>query len=430
MSDPASTFSIGESRARIIAGVMILVALVFGWYAIRWQLGTMLSELTPPNDPSVRSIAHAAYSLAPGDPLSAWLVADSGRDLFSPEHVDASVSAFADVVRLSPNDYRWWIELGRVNEQAGRPDQAEAAFKRAAELAPAYAYPRWQLGNFLLRQGRSDEAFAELRKTTENNVTYRDQVFSLAWDYFDHDPSRVEALAADAPDVRASLALFFAARGQAADSLRAWNTLTDQQKAENPQTARTIAQALTEKKFFRQGLEFSRQVGIDPDAQIGAITNGGFEKALGSPEDNYYGWNVERGDNKLDISGDSSVKHGGNRSLKINFRTYVKSELSNPWQFVAVEPGDSYSLHFWARTENLRSAGMPTIEVLDPADNRLIAASPAVATGTNDWQEFTVDLKAPTDSDGFVVRISRSYCGDACPIVGLLWLDDFSLVKK
>ena len=280
-----------------------------------------------------------------------------------------------------------------------------------------------------MRQGRSDEAFGELRKTTENNLTYREQVFSLAWDYFDHDPAHVEALAADTPDVRASLALFYAAHGQAADSLRLWNTLSDDQKAENPQTAKTIAQALSEKKFFRQGLEFSRQVGIDPDAQAETITNGGFERPLGSPEDNYYGWNVERGDNKLDIAGDSSVKHSGNRSLKMNFRIYVKPELSNPWQTVAAQPGRSYALHFWARTENLRSAGMPVVEVLDPADNRLIAASSAMPTGTNDWQEFTIDFRAPDSSDGFVIRVARSYC-EGCPLVGLLWLDDLSLTKK
>jgi hypothetical protein len=71
--------------------------------------------------------------------------------------------------------------------------------------------------------------------------------------------------------------LFYAAHSQASDALRLWNTLSDDQKGEHQKIARTVAQALTEKKMFRQGLEFSRQVGIDPDAQIEAITNGGLE---------------------------------------------------------------------------------------------------------------------------------------------------------
>jgi hypothetical protein len=206
--------------------------------------------------------------------------------------------------------------------------------------------------------------------------------------------------------------------------------LTDEQKAENPQTARTIAQAFTEKKFFRQGIEFSRQVGIDPDAQAGAVTNGGFEKPLGIPEDNYYGWNVERADRQLDIASDSSVKHQGNRSLKINFRTFLNPELADPWQIIASEPNVSYTLRFWARTENLRSAGTPAVQIVDPTDYRLLAVSPAVAAGTNDWQEFTVNFRSPGDAVGFIIRLARVYCGDSCPIVGLVWLDDFSLTRN
>jgi hypothetical protein len=73
---------------------------------------------------------------------------------------------------------------------------------------------------------------------------------------------------------------------------------------------------------------------------------------------------------------------------------------------------------------------MPTVEIVDPVDGRLIIASPAVPTGTNDWQEFSVEFKAPDDSDGVVVRVARSYCGEACPLTGILWLDDFALTKK
>ena len=91
---------------------------------------------------------------------------------------------FEETVRLSPHDFRWWIEYGRALERAGHPDQAEPAFLEAIWLAPNYAYPHRQLGNFYLRQGRGDEAFTELRLTTTNNQTYRNQVFALAWDYF------------------------------------------------------------------------------------------------------------------------------------------------------------------------------------------------------------------------------------------------------
>jgi tetratricopeptide (TPR) repeat protein len=423
MSRSTVTLNFREPRGLIIVIAAALAAATLAWFGVRWQLGSMISELTPPGDPNAKYAAVYARSFAPHDPLGAWLNASTGSGM-------VSTAGLEDTVRLSPNDYRWWIELGRADEKSDRIDLAELAFDRAAAIAPHYVYPRWHLGNFLLRQGRPEEAFAELKLTTENNLSYREQVFSLAWDYFDHDPAKLEAVVADSPDARASLALFYAAHGQAADSLRIWNLLTDDQKAEDPQTARTIAQALTEKQFFRQGLEFSRQVGLDPDAEFQQVTNGGFERPLGDPDDNYYGWNVERGEGKLDIAADPSVKHSGNRSLRVTFRTYVKPELSNPWEYVTVQPGANYDLRFWVRTENLRSAGPPQIEILRSNEFKLIAASPPFPTGTNDWQEMSITFKAPDDSDGVSVRLARSYCGDACPLVGIIWLDDLTLSRK
>jgi tetratricopeptide (TPR) repeat protein len=430
MHDPAFMINAGTVRGRAVLAAAAVVALLLMWFGVRWQIGSMLAELTNPTNPDAKYISETAVDLSPHDPLAAWLSAETHMDLLQPDKVESSISGFGTTVRSSANDYRWWIELGRIKEQAGQAAGAEDAFRQAITLAPSYAFPHWQLGNFLLRTRRPDEAFAEFGRASKNTLAYRDQIFSLAWDYYDHDPAKLEAVVADDPEVRVSLALFYASRGQAADSLRVWDTLTDQQKSANPQTARTIAQALTEKRFYRQGIEFSRQVGIDADSEAERVTNGGFEKALGSPDENYYGWKVERGDGKLEISTDSAVKHNGNRSLRVNFRTFIKPELSDPWQIVAAEPGASYELRFWMRTENLRSAGMPLIQIIDPVDNRLIAVSPAIATGTNDWQEIAIDFNAPTDVDGFVVRLGRGYCGDACPIVGLLWLDDLSLTRK
>ncbi len=262
----------------------MIVALAFGWFAVRWQFGDMIAELTTAGSPSAEQMADIARGMAPSDPLTMWLKATLANNVFTPENTASSVGMFEDTVRLAPRDFRWWIELGRAYEQDEKPVQAEAAFKKAIELGPTYTFPRWQLGNFYLRQGRTDEAFAELKLATKNNQTYREQVFSLAWEYFDKDPAKLEQIAADGPDVHASLALFYAQRGRAADSLRNWDMLNDEQKAENPQIVQTIAQGLFEKKFYPQALEFARQLGIDPDAKPEAVTNASFEKTIGNAE--------------------------------------------------------------------------------------------------------------------------------------------------
>jgi hypothetical protein len=430
MPEPLVVVSTRSTNGRLLIAALLIAALIFAWLGVRWQIGSLIAASASTNDPEIKNIAESARDLAPSDPYAMWLYATANRDLISSENVGPSLTRFEDVVRRSPHDYRWWIELGRTAEQAGDAELAHSAFTKAIELAPSHAYPHWQMGNFLLRADRTDDALSELRRAASNDHTYREQAFSLVWDYFEHDAARVEGLAGDAPDARVGLAFFFAARGQAKDSLRIWNTLDDGQKAENVQIAKTIAQAFTERKFFKEGLEFSRQTGIDPDAQIETITNGGFERSIGNADDNYYGWNVDRSDNKLDISTDSSVKHSGIRALKLNFRAYVKPQLADPSQIVVVEPGHSYTLSFWVRTENLRSAGMPTIQVVDPAAYQLLATSQPVVVGSNDWQEMSVRFKAAEKSHGVVIQLARSFCGDACPIVGTLWLDDVSLIRN
>lgn len=418
-----------SAKARIGLAVTIIVLLVFVWFSVRWQLGSMLAELTQPSEPNAAQIAPLARRLAPHDPMAAYLAASKEKENFSAESIDRSVRMFEELVRLSPYDFRWWIELGRAYEQAEQIDKAEMAFNQAVQLAPTYTFPHWQFGNFYLRQDRSEEAFAELRKTTERSVVYRDQVFSLAWDYFDKDPQRVEALAADTPDVRASLALFYAARGSAENALRVWNTLSDEEKAQHLETAKRMARGLFEKQRYRESLAFSVQTGIDPDAQHEAVTNGGFEKFVGGPDDTIFGWRVYRGEGRLDILPDSNVKTEGARSLRIAFKGYTKNDLHNVVQYVAVQPGARYRLSFMVRTDNLRSGGPPVVQVIGGKQNLGIAASEPFDLGSADWKPVVIEFTAPDDLDGVHIRTSRVACAEECPINGTIWYDDFRLTR-
>ncbi|HLM00765.1 MAG TPA: carbohydrate binding domain-containing protein [Pyrinomonadaceae bacterium] len=407
----------------------IFFALVFAWLAVRWQIGNMLAEFTSTSASNVITVAEFSAAFAPGDPMSNWFLASSERDVFTPEKRRASLEKYETVVRLAPSDYRWWIELGRAREQAEDITGAEAAFRRAVELAPAYTYPHWQAGNFYLRQGDTDKAFAELQKASENNPVYRQQVFSTIWDYFDKDTARLEQLAGDAPNVRADLALFYASKERAPDALRVWNTLTPEQKKENESDARIIAQALFEKKYFRSAVGFTRELGFETEAEAEKIQNAGFESSIGRENDSYFSWKVIPTE-KVDVRLDSSQKRGGNRSLRIVFNGYTGAQYSQTYQIVAVEPNAKYRLTFWRRSENLKSAGNPLIEIVNANDDRVIKTSEAFPENAAEWQEVKVDFVAPPNAEGVVVRAARAFCGNQCPLFGSIWLDDFSISKQ
>jgi hypothetical protein len=407
-------------RARAALGAGLIFALLLGWFGIRWQLGSMLAALTPPNSADAPSIADVAVDLAPSDALASWLYSTAG-------HATPDVGLLENSVRLSPFDYRWRIELARAYDQTDRPDEAEREFKKAVDLAPTYAYPRWQIGNFYLRNGRTDEAFAELKKAAANNHTYREQVFSLAWDYFDKDAAKVEQLAPETSDARAALALFFAARGRAAESLKVWNTLSADEKAAHPQFAKLMAQGLYAQRRFPQALEFFRQLGVGPDAQAGTVTNPGFERTILPVEDSPFGWQIIRNDSKVDITADNATKHSGARSLRLAFRNYAKPVFTNIFQVIAVDPATRYRLTFWVLTENLKTGGPPLLQAVNANDDKLLGASKPFATGSTEWQQYTIDIATPENCVGIRLQTSRVPCGEQCPIVGTLWYDDFEL---
>ena len=418
----------GNLKVRIAIVGAIFCALIFGWFAVRWQLGNMLAILTTSNDKNAGEIAQFSVNLAPDDPAANLLLADTKKEIFSPDESSSTINNYKKVVRLSPFDYRWWIELGRAFEQADKNGEAEKAYLRAVELAPDYTNPHWQLGNFYLRRNRSDEAFAELKKAAETNPIYRDQVFSLAWDYYNQDKNKLEQIAGDKPIVKAGLARFYAAKELAGDALRVWNTLSPEEKQENTAYAKVIAQAFYEKRIYPQALEFYRGLGIESDAKAETIQNAGFEKPIGETKDTYFGWKISPAE-KMEVKLDPTQKHEGNRSLRVSFNGFFAPTLFNITQIVIVEPSAKYRLTFWLRTENLKSGGNPILEIYDAYSDANIATSAPFPTDTTDWQQIKMEFTAPPNTQSAAIRTSRVFCGEVCPIVGTFWYDDFRLEK-
>jgi tetratricopeptide (TPR) repeat protein len=422
-------FEIKEAKSKVIAVSMILLALLFGWLSVSWQIGNMFASLTAPNDPNAEQIAELSHGLSPRDPMTNWLKASVEKEVFTPEHLARAVDGFVETVRLAPADYRYWLELARALEQAEKYAEAEKAFRQSLELAPGYSSTRWLLGNFYLRQGREADAFAELRRAAETNSATREQFFAITWDYYEGNGARLEELAGDQPDVRAGLAKFYAGKERPEESLRIWNTLDEDQKRAHRDVARAIAQSLYEKGFYRSGVEFVRQLEIEPQAQAETVQNGGFEAPIPeNSQESFFNWRIFKLD-KIDVRTDPTRKKEGARSLRVSFSAFLGVEIKNIGQIVTVEPEKKYALSFWLRTENLKSAGTPTLEIVNAADNKIIVTSPPFPSGSNEWAPIKVEFAAPAGAEAVVLRIDRAYCGDACPITGAFWVDEFKLER-
>lgn len=426
MSDENEQIYILHSRnlpVKIGLIVIFLIVIAFSWFAVRWQIGNLLADMSSPTEENIKSAAQTALNLAPNDPITNWLTA-SVKQLENPEYT----AGFERVVRLSPNDYRWWIQLGRSYEEANKPVEAEKAFLKAIEIAPNYTYPHWQIGNFYLRENEPDKAFKELKKAADNNDTYREQIFSIAWDYYDQNTEKLEAIVGDSSDSRAGLARFYAAKESPRKSLEIWNTLTADEKKVNEKTAALIAQSFYDKRFFLSSVEFVNQLGIEKNVKAETVTNGGFEDEIANSDRTYFSWRIIPTE-KMRVAVNPIKKHGGKKSLQVSFNDFNGLDINNIFQTIAVKPGVTLQLSFWVKTEDLKSAGNPKLDILSSNDGKSIISSEAFAEGTTDWKQYDLKFTVPADTEGIGLRTSRAFCGEKCPLFGTFWYDDFELKK-
>jgi hypothetical protein len=72
---------------------------------------------------------------------------------------------------------------------------------------------------------------------------------------------------------------------------------------------------------------------------------------------------------------------------------------------------------------------MPLVEIINLNDEKMISRSPKSPNGTADWQQVIVEFAAPANCNGISVRTVREFCGEDCPISGILWYDNFELIR-
>jgi Flp pilus assembly protein TadD len=425
---------LGAPLLRVLLVVPVALALLGSWHAGRWYVGNVIAEHAPSMETGSIETAQMTTKLAPDDPLTHWTVAALEKQALTPDRVGETLREFEAAVSLSPYDYRLWVDLGRTREQAGDREGGERALRRAVELAPFYAEPRWLLGNLLLRTGRTDEAFAELQRSSEVNPLLRPQIFNMAWHVFDGDVQAVSRAVGNSAAARADLATYLMGQKHLDDALGQWMTLSAAEKMEQRATGLALMRALLQAKRFHAAFELFR--GIDQQGASGGdglqaehVSNGGFEGELGSSE-NPFDWNV-KSVAQAQIGLDERYRRSGNRSLRVRFQAPGGLTFNNINQLIAVQPSTAYRLEYYVRAVDLKSAATPLIFIRDNLDGSVLGSSEPLPPGTTDWRLVTIDFKTTPKTEAVTIDTRLSACeSDApCPIFGLVWYDDFNLQR-
>jgi tetratricopeptide (TPR) repeat protein len=410
----------------------IALALLGAWFSVRWYIGDTIAEYMNAEDRGVET-ARIAASLAPNDPLAHWRVGDIEHNTLPPDQIDQATSEYEQAVALSPNDYRFWLALGRALEESGDAQKSEKAMRRAVELAPSYSYPRWYLGNLLLRSGHNAEAFAELRRASEADPQLQPQVFNLALQIYAQNYDELKNAIGPSAGTRAAFAKYLIDGKKIDEALRVWNDLNSTEKKENRTTGDFVIKSLMEAKHYRQVLAIWNDLAPTDGSRgvVGQLLNGGFEQNIDPANAGVFGWKI-KSTQQAQVAIEALKHHSGGHSLRIVFQSRAKLDSLNVSQLVVVESDKQYDLEGFLKTSQLESAGTPVVEIVDAADGTVLGTSPSAPAGDNDWQPITITFKTGAKTEAIGIRINRASCGDnpSCPIFGTLWYDDFNLKRK
>jgi tetratricopeptide (TPR) repeat protein len=424
------TLNLNPPALRWLLLLPALLALAGTCFVIRWYVGNTVAEYTSTPDADGIEMARLGARWAPGNALAHWRLGSLQERNFSATNLAAAVDEYRVAVEVEPNDFRYWLELGRALEAAGDIQNGEKALRRAVQLAPSYSHPRWQYGNLLLRQGKVDEGFAELSRAAEADSNIQTPVFALVSQVFGDDQTRI-ARALPAASLRLEFALSLITAGKPDEALRVLQTVSAADRLKQSATVDEVIKAFIAGHHYHAALSLLRDSQSNA-AELPALEqfwNGGFEMPLTSNDEQPFHWLIDS-HSQAQITIDNSRSHSGQHSLKFLFKSPTKLDKISLWQTVIVEPDTQYKIEFYARTEGLISASRPLLAVKDLGGGTIATSSPP-PSGTNDWQLVTLTFKTKPREEGILITFYRETCGQdaVCPIFGSVWYDDFNLQR-
>lgn len=425
------TLTFNPAALRWVLILPAVLALTGAWFAVRWYVGNTIAEYTSTPDADGIEMARLAMRWSPDDALTHWRLASLHERNFSSDNLAIAVREYELAVQVEPYDFRYWMELGRALEAAGDSENGEKALRRAVELAPAYSHPRWQYGNLLLREGRVDEALAELSRAAEADAQMEAPVFALASQMFDGDSDKI-GRALPSASLRLHFALSLVSSGKIDQAFQVANTVSPGDRKAESESTNDLIKAFMKAHHYRSALALLRDQQVDP-SQLPApesIWNGGFELPLTYRDEAPFHWLISAS-SQAQIVADNAHPHSGDKCLRVTFKSLNKMENIPISQTVIVEPDAQYKLEFYQRSEGLVTASVPVIVVND-LGGKPLGSAPPLPSGTSDWQLVTVNFRSKADEDGLMITLHRNPCSDKdsiCPIFGNIWYDDFNLQR-
>lgn len=324
-----------------------------------------------------------------------------------------------------PDDYRLWMESGKIQQNENQIYEAENSFRRSIQLAPLYSKPHFYYGKFLVKNYSTDKGFSELRIASQSNPQYFYKAAEIAWEKANGDGSKmIEFLSAQTSSEIEKLNAFFLAKEQF-DSIVYLNCSRNVTKSSRDDIIRKL---LKKRDFYSARQVYNCR---DSSEQFYTFENGDFE-TVQLKEENDFGWCIKSLPDQVEAAFDQNTASSGKSSLKFTFNGNFKLDLPLLSQIIVVEKNQKYLFRYSYKTSELLTAGMPVLQLIlkNSHSDELIKEIKLPPENTM-WITRTIEVKTNAESTALEVILTRTSCNERiCPIFGHLWLDNFFLQKK
>ena len=340
-----------------------------------------------------------------------------------------AISYYERATTINPRSASYWMDLGSAYELTGNVAGADRAFRNAQKQYPVSAQADWAYGNFLLRQGRTQEAFQQIYRAISGDPALTEVAISSCW-RSTHDIEQILKFALPAnPAAYWGAIDFFVNTAEPDAAIAVWKSLAAMAPPFTPSRVFPLLNLLISLRrpddarlIWEQTISLTHTASqYGPDGSV--VWNGGFEEDL---LNGGFAWQY------MPISGagmdiDAETFHSGQRSLRIVFDGAENVNFSNVWQYVSVEPNVRYRFRAYMRTQGLTTDSGMHFEISDVYRG----GGPVTrnVTGTQEWTADEAEVATGPETHLLKIVLRRTPSNKlGNKIKGTAWVDDVSLV--
>jgi tetratricopeptide (TPR) repeat protein len=409
-----------------LVGVALFAALFLSYSSIRNARAEHFASLQS------REALERAMQLEPGNGRNWYLLGRYWQFNLEDADPQQAIRAYRIAVSVDPYSAENWLGLGSAYESAGEIAPARDAFLHAQKAYPLSAEVSWQYGNFLLRQGDLQSAFAELRRAVEADPKRGVEAFSRSFRAEPDVDLILDRVLPPLRDVYVDVIWDQINDGHTENALKAWDRLAAIHPSLPLQDVLTLMEKLlTEKKFaeaqrvWGQAVEFAGLADLQgPPGSL--LWDGGFESGVTGVA---FSWFISEYNGSAQVSFDSAEKHSGKRSLRLSFDGKSNVNFNSVCHYVLVQPSTTYRFSAWLRTRELTSDQGIRFQLHSLGVQDSSALVTPDVHGTQPWTQMEVPWVSGRDVQELqvcVVRFPSDQIGSR--IQGMVWVDDVALV--